>query len=86
MTAADPTTVASSTGARAKGASAALADVSRLLASYPAPQLPRWLEFRLDQALAAEAAIRMAATQAPGPGRGSPRAWPAGRTSTQRGN
>jgi hypothetical protein len=55
VTAADLSTGASGAAARAD-AGAALAHVTRVLASHAAPQLPSWLVSRLDQALAAEAA------------------------------
>jgi hypothetical protein len=48
--------VAASGAARPGGTDAELAEVTRLLAGYQAPRMPRRLVARLDRALAAEAA------------------------------
>ena len=65
MTAAELSTAAA--GAASSGGTGDALDVTRILASCPAPQMPARLVARLDQALAAEAARSRAGTRLPGP-------------------
>jgi hypothetical protein len=65
VTAAELSTAAS--GAVNSGGPGDAQDVTRILASWPAPQMPARLVARLDQALAAEAGRSRAATRSPGP-------------------
>jgi hypothetical protein len=68
VTAAHSSAGVAASGAAGGGTDAALAEVTRVLASYQTPRMPSWLGARLDQALAAEA-VRGSG------GRGS---WPGG--------